>query len=288
MKKLKVAIIGGDKRQLYLAKELHKKGHHCIVYGIMPDRDEGLWERAMTLQEAMQKAAYIIGPVPFSRNQQDIYIEGTECIPSISSFLDMLDDRHVLFGGMLTKQIADYCEGKSILIYDFMQMETVSVENAIATAEGSIVEAIKESPCNLHGSRCLVLGYGRCGKILADKLAGLRSQVTVGARSSEQLSLADAYGHKGIPLGDIANSLHTYDVIFNTIPVKVLTRELLSLVKSEAVIIDIASKPGGTDFEAAKDLGICAKLCLGLPGIYAPKTSAQILVKAFLSCISEG
>ena len=46
------------------------------------------------------------------------------------------------------------------------------------------------------------------------------------------------------------------DVVFNTIPPVVLTREILEKMAKEALIIDIASSPGGVDFQAAADLNI--------------------------------
>lgn len=70
-----------------------------------------------------------------------------------------------------------------------------------------------------------------------------------------------------------------FDFIFNTVPAPVITEELLSRVKKGVTVIDIASKPGGVDFEFCQKNGICAKLCLGLPGKYAPKSSAGILME---------
>jgi len=49
---------------------------------------------------------------------------------------------------------------------------------------------------------------------------------------------------------------------------------------ASVVIIDIASAPGGCDYTYCKKKGIHAKLCPGLPGQYAPKTSGEILAKA--------
>jgi dipicolinate synthase subunit A len=46
------------------------------------------------------------------------------------------------------------------------------------------------------------------------------------------------------------------------------------------LIIDLASKPGGTDFRYAEKRGIKALLAPSLPGIVAPKTAGQILANA--------
>ena len=44
------------------------------------------------------------------------------------------------------------------------------------TAEGAIQLAMEELPITLHGARVLVIGYGRLGRVLADRLAGLKAE----------------------------------------------------------------------------------------------------------------
>jgi dipicolinate synthase subunit A len=45
------------------------------------------------------------------------------------------------------------------------------------------------------------------------------------------------------------------------------------------VVIDLASAPGGTDFNAARELGLKAELAPGLPGIVAPVTAGRIIAE---------
>ncbi len=80
----------------------------------------------------------------------------------------------------------------------------------------------------------------------------------------------------------LSKNVSDYDFIFNTIPSLVLTENILNNVHKDTTIIDIASKPGGTDFDACKSLGINARLCLGLPGKYSPKTSAKIIYNSIV------
>ncbi len=283
----KFALIGGDLRIAYLAEELTEEGNICTGYGLAESKPSETVKKAESMKEAILNADYIITPVPFSRNQRDITNHAKEGDFSIRTVIGCLGKGHVLFGGGISPVVKEYCMEKQIPYFDFMEMEGVSVKNAVATAEGSIAEAIKASPVNLHGSKCLILGYGRCGKILADKLMGMKAFVTVAARKEEQLSLAYAFGYHSLHLEDINSVIASFAFIFNTIPSLVLPEKRLKLLNRNTVIIDIASKPGGTDFEAAKELGLEAKLCLGLPGIYAPKTSASILAKAISNSILE-
>ncbi len=53
---------------------------------------------------------------------------------------------------------------------------------------------------------------------------------------------------------------------------------------AHTLVIDLASKPGGTDFRYAEKRGVKALLAPGLPGIVAPKNGWANLSKcSFLS-----
>ena len=146
---------------------------------------------------------------------------------------------------------------------------------------------VKTVTINLHQSRCLVLGYGRCAKILASKLKGLDANVTICARNKTQRSLANALGLDTMDFKELKRRISQYDYIFNTIPNIILKEEILRKVSKESCIIDIASIPGGMDHQMAKDFGICAKLCKSLPGIYSPKSSGIMLAKKVLEVKGE-
>ena len=77
------------------------------------------------------------------------------------------------------------------------------------------------------------------------------------------------------------------DVIFNTIPVPVLTGAVLDKVPPGALIIDLASAPGGVDFQRAANIGVKAILAPGLPGKVAPKTAGRILAKVITGLLYE-
>lgn len=78
-------------------------------------------------------------------------------------------------------------------------------------------------------------------------------------------------------ISSLATACASADMIFNTVPAIVLTEEILATMGKGSLIVDLASAPGGTDFEAAARFGIKAILALGLPGKVAPKTAGRIL-----------
>ena len=57
----------------------------------------------------------------------------------------------------------------------------------------------------------------------------------------------------------------------------IFPRRVLAQLKPGCVLIDLASKPGGVDFEAAKELGVHAVQALSLPGKTAPRAAAEII-----------
>lgn len=281
-----IGIFGGDKRQVYIAKALISQGYIVYTYQIPESIQSEKCTEVHSLSEIFNKCEILIGPTPLIKNVVTAASKSdSESIGS--NFADILKKNHFLIGGMIPLDLTEFCTNKKIPYYDLMKNEKIAILNAIATAEGTIMEAIQVSEINLHNSNCLVLGYGRCAKVLAEKLGGIGAKVAVAARSEEALAYAEASGLQSVCLSDIKDILSNYDFIFNTIPSLILDKSCLDVVKQDVVIIDIASSPGGVDYDYANKRKLNAKLCLGLPGKVAPKTSANILVNEITKLLKE-
>lgn len=263
-----ITMIGGDRRQEYMAELLCQHGYPVSVFGIAPPHLHKSLHICNNLKTAISGSDWILCPIPFHKNL------GAD----IKEILSLMTSKQTLAGGCLSEDILGFCQNRSISFYDFMKSESVAMFNTIATAEGAIAEALLHHPLNLHGAKAIVLGYGRCGKTLAQKLNGLSAQVTVCCRSNDDLAMADALGHHPLSWSKLFDQIHQFQYIFNTIPAMVIDAKLIHNVHPDAIIIDIASAPGGVDFDAAKLAGIHAGLYPGLPGIYAPLSSAKALV----------
>ena len=145
------------------------------------------------------------------------------------------------------------------------------------TAEGAIQIAMERLPITIQGCRALVVGWGRIGKILARKLALLGADVTVSARRGHDLAMIAALGMRADSTGRFCRGLSQYDLIVNTVPARVLGRELLASTRPDCLIVDLASKPGGVDFDAAAELGRETVQALSLPGRVAPVSAGRLL-----------
>lgn len=282
-----VIILGGDERFYYFAKVLASNKCSVTTYGVC--RGEELSEEAVKVCTEYENcnisgADYLVLPIPVTTDGKTISTNnGVEKIKIMKLAQDLRQGQTVL-GGIIPPELRAACEEKKVRIIDFMKLGTIAEKNAVATAEGAMAEAIIASPINIQGSEILVIGFGKCGRVMAEKLKKVGGDVTVMARREEVRKEAEMLGLKSSPMfGQCGNECGKFDFVFNTVPAMVLPESVISQMSSDTLIIDIASKPGGTDFEACKKYGIDARLCLGLPGKYSPKTSAKILADVVLS-----
>lgn len=261
MEKYDVVILGGDKRIAYMVPFLEEWGY-----------------RVSFDKAAAASAKALIGGIPLLKNGR-LNEGNTASEYTGEKALSLLSEGQKLFAGVIPEWFCKGCEASGVECHDFMKVESIAVFNAVATAEGTILEALTGKETNLHKSRCLVTGFGRCGKVLSEKLGGLSARVTVTCRKEEELALADALGFETFALFRLEEEIQRYDYVFNTVPALILDEKVLSKMKKDALIVDIASGTGGTDFEKARQLGIPAKHCLGLPGKYKSIASAKPLAE---------
>ena len=278
-------VIGGDKRQIALAESLAADGYNVYAYGLDPDYLlKGV--KCTSLQEEVLVCNNIILPLPVSTD--GIYLNTpylSQKIKLDDHFAMMLKGKRV-FGGMMNRICSTSTLWNEIKTYDYSSREEFAVENAVLTAEGAIEIAMHESEGILNGSDCLVIGYGRIGKILSWMLRGIGSRVTVSARKESDLAYIRASGYMAVPTAHICERTQ-YQIVFNTVPAMVCSRKVLSRITPETLMIDLASSPGGIDYEAAEKLGIRTIKALSLPGKVAPRAAGEIIKNTIYHIIEE-
>ena len=274
-----IALLGGDSRTAYMEVYFAKKGYRVICYGteVLNGEDAHTVSYAESWEEAVEQSRIVVGGIPFFKGGV-LFTKQADPHITAESLLKRMKKKQTIFGGVIPEDFVWKCEEQDVFCYDFMKDEALAVFNAVATAEGTVLEAIKNQKTNLHGSSGLVLGYGRCGKILAEKLKGMGQRVTVCGRNEIALAQARSFGYDTLLLGSLEDHIHNYEYIYNTIPAVVLGKNMLQCMRRDALVLDIASAPGGVDYKAAGELGIKAMLLPGLPGKYAPKISAKEMV----------
>ncbi len=167
----------------------------------------------------------------------------------------------------------------------YARREEYQIAIARLTAEGAI--ALLRPETGLSGAHVLLLGYGRIARLLARELQKAGALVTAAARSGEQRAWAEAEGIEALPLDALSGALDRFDVIIGTIPAPVLTEPLLALVRKDALLLELASAPGGIDAAAAHERGLRYIRAPGLPAKYAPERAAVILRDAVYAAAAE-
>lgn len=267
-----------------MAHIFSEKGYRVITCGTVKLPMNTHIYRTDDFQETLDSAGILIFGIPLQKDGC-VYFEEEMPEITLTELQRCLRKRHKVFGGVIPEDFRRHCEKREIGCYDFMQDEALNIFNAIATAEGAVLEALLHRDTNLHNSACLVLGYGRCGRVLADKLRGLNAKVTVCSADRQELALADSFGMHTLLLSRLKFEIRHFEYIFNTIPALVVKEDCLLNLNGRSLIVDIASNQGGVDYEAAKRHGVPACHCLGLPGKYAGYSSAEKLAEYVITKI---
>lgn len=287
MDKFNVLNIGGDARQVHLINHLIDTGYRVSSFGLYSPLLSDKCTLIDNYKDALQTHNIVICPTPFSKDGKQLTTLKNDIIIYINELRSYLSTEHLIIGGNLPDILKDLLDKKKISYIDLMSNDAVAIENSVSTAEGAIAKAITSSPINMNCSNCLVIGYGRCGKVLAKKLAGLGANVYILTRSKENNATAISYGYKILKNDMFKNEMHKFEFIFNTVPSLILTAEFLEAVNSDVTIIDIASAPGGLDYDYVQQNKINAFLYSGIPGKISPKSSGIILANAITDLLNE-
>ena len=285
----KISIIGGDLRIVKLVQMLAEEGKVVKCFALEKAEVLGKYENVKmcnTIKEAIEKTDIIVGPIPLSSNSEEINTQFSSEKILVKTLFENIENQ-IFVAGRFTKEIIELAEQNKVKYIDLLEREELAVLNAISTAEGTIQIAMEETARTIHGSKVLVMGFGRIGKIISKMLDGIGASVYCEARKNADLAWIKAYGYNKVHLNELNENLSKFDIIINTIPKMILTEERLKLINSQCLLIDIASTPGGIDRDKAKSLGLKTIWALSLPGKVAPHTSAEFIKETLYNIIGE-
>ena len=247
MQDFKLLVLGGDLRTAKMAESLARDGYETLAFATANSDDKSFVKKCQTLQEGVKKADFIVLGLPCTRDDETIEAPFYQGEIRFSELFKLMDEGKYLIAGKVGEKVQMEAKEYGIHVIDYFEREELTVLNAIPTAEGAVEIAMRELPITIHGSKSLVLGFGRVGKLMAKTLSALGSFVTVAARKHEDLAWISAYSYKGVRFSNLFEALPLQDIIINTVPAKVLGRKELSCLKKDCLVIDLASKPGGED-----------------------------------------
>lgn len=284
---MRIGVIGGDTRMAMMAEQLAEQGERVFCFGL-----ERYSFRAPCLicdrpAPVIESAGMVVLPLPVTRDGETVFAPLSEQKIMLDEVIASLSPGQLTVGGAIGERTASRFHAAGIRPVDYFAREEVAVKNAVATVEGAIEIAMRETDRTVSGSRVLILGYGRIGKVAAERFAALGASVSVAARKAGDLAWIAVRGAVPVPFARYADGAARYDLVLNTVPAPVMGEAELALLREDAVVLDLASDPGGVDFAAAKRLGRRALPCWSLPGKVAPRSAAAILSDAVLALAEE-
>lgn len=252
------AVIGTDARQAAAGRALARAGY------------------AVGGAEQTALADYILLPLPLDARRAQL-----------AALLRAAKPGALALGGLLSAEAKGIARQAGVELIDYFAREELAVRNAVPTAEGCIEILLRERQRTLFGSAVLAAGYGRVGQALCVRLAALGARVTVAARSPAQRAMAESLGLRAVDTAGLAQAAPEFDTAVNTVPAPIFTAQVLARLRPQSLIVDLASRPGGTDFAAAQRLGHKAIHALSLPAVCAPECAGEAVAQTVLEIIAE-
>ena len=309
---MKLAILGGDRRAALLAGLLLRDGQRLQSFALERAELPEEIPRAVHLQAAVYGADAVILPLPVEKG--GLLNAPYARLPCrTEELMDALWPGQIVFGGLFTEDWRLWALKSGVQLVDWMRCPSFVTGNAALTAEGAVGLLLQESERSLAGSRVLLGGYGRIGRVLAQRLRGMGASVTVAARREESraeaaalgfaaddfsfapgangLSAADDFscapGANGSSAADGLCAAGAYDFVVNTVPARVFGEELLCCLPETALLLELASPPGGFDRNLAENLGLRVMAAPGLPWRSAPRTAAELMLREIERTMKE-
>ena len=272
------ALMGGDDRIVRLCGLLRADGHQVRPYAL----EQALPDCVPDAATALAGADCVLLPLPCERDGglNAPYGAGSY---DFQSLLAAAPAGTLVCAGKAGEALRSVCRRQKLALNDYFLREDFSLQNAALTAEGAL-GLLLQGENALGGSRVLIVGFGRIGRLLAIKLRALGVCVTVAARKSEDRVLARALGCRAIRLEQA--TAEPWDAVVNTVPAQLFDARAIEDFGG-ARLVELASPPYGFDFDGAGVLGKPIQLAAGLPGKTAP-TAAAAAIRDTVYAIMEG
>ena len=274
---MKVVFVGGDLRQKYASDYLNE-------YNV-----ESIYRPNLTEFNLIACANVIVLPLPVSADGIHLNINNNESKSKVKlqDLLSQAGENVLILGGKFPKDIKEFMIENKIRYIDYYEIETFQIQNALLTAEGAIYYAKNRMSKSIHSSRVAVLGFGRIGKILAYLCRSQGAKTTVYARGDVDRTWSSVAGITALKIDKLGTDEPCkIDIIFNTIPHNIINENIISKIKKDTLVIDLASKPYGIDEELIIKHRLNYHRELGIPGRYAPKSAGEILGQTIINILN--
>jgi len=283
---MKFAVMGGDARIAALCRALLADGHRVSVCALEGAEDLRIWT-APSPAQAVRGADCVVLPLPAAGTGDTLNAPLSLRPLALGEALAAVEPGTPVCAGRVSPALEALARDRGLELWDYFRREELAVLNAAVTAEGALEALMRETARTVWGSRVLIVGFGRIGKLLARRLRDLGAAVAVSSRTAADRAWCRALGYEPLETGALDGQLGQFDAVVNTVPAPVLGRERLARLKKGALCLDLASSPGGVDFAAAEALGVRALQAPGLPGRAAPDSAGEIIRDTIYNILKE-
>ncbi|MFD1848454.1 dipicolinate synthase subunit DpsA [Oceanobacillus bengalensis] len=286
---MKVLIIGGDNRYLEVIKILTLRQASVFVAGYehMTFEHPNITHCVLT-EVNFSKIDAILLPVPGTDINGEVEATySNEIIKLTKDMLEKTPEHCVIYTGITNTYLDNLGAKTNRTVLPLFKRDDIAIYNSMPTAEATLQLAIEETDVTIHGSNVMIVGFGRIGITLARYFSAIGANVTITARNPAHFARAQEMGLNAIPTGRIEEAIIDMDICINTVPFLIINSDVIANMGTSSLIIDLASKPGGTDFDYASKQGIKAIHALGLPGKTAPKTAGNIIGEVLVTLLME-
>lgn len=289
LKGMKIAVIGGDARQLEIVRKLTEQQAILSLIGFeqLDHAFTGATKEKIDNVDFSKIDAIILPVKGTDLNGQVDTIFSNEKVFLTKEILQKTPEHCTVYSGITNEYLNLLIKETKRKLVQLFDRDDVAILNSIPTVEGTIMMAIQHTDTTIHGSKVIVLGLGRVGMSVARTFHALGAKVKVAANQSEHIARIIEMGLTPVHLDDLQIAVADIDICINTIPHLVVTSDVIEKMPLHTLVLDLASKPGGTDFQYAEKRGVKALLAPSLPGIVAPKTAGNILADVLAQLLAD-
>lgn len=290
LKSKRIALIGGDERYLQIINHLAEKNAELYIDGFTEiEFQHTNIHHYQTDKIKFNQIDAIVLPVLGMDAKGQINLHYPEEKKTLTEQMINETPNHcVIYTGTANDYLIDLakkCNRELIILFE---RDDIAILNSIPTAEATLQIAMEKTKFTIHGANILITGFGRIGITIARLFHQVGAHVTVAARKQADFARIREMRMHPIHTNQLNNAVEHNDICVNTVPQLLFTKDIVKLMKKDTLIIDVASKPGGTDFDATEEKGIKAIHALGLPGSVAPKTAGNIIAHTIAELVSGG